>query len=82
MADEFKNILFERTENVATITLNRPPLNVLNIEMMREIDLALEGLKDDNKLKALIFKAQGKAFCPFVCTVFSARNYRFQTKVI
>lgn len=63
MADEFKNILFERTENVATITLNRPPLNVLNIEMMREIDLALEGLKDDRKLKALIFKAEGKAFC-------------------
>ncbi len=59
---EFKNIEFERDEHTAKITLNRPPLNVLNIEMMREISTALEGLKDDRKLKVVIFKAEGKAF--------------------
>lgn len=62
MAGNYKNIVFERDEHTATIILNRPPLNVLNIEMMREINLALRGLKDDTKLKVLIFRAEGKAF--------------------
>ncbi|UCE74603.1 MAG: enoyl-CoA hydratase/isomerase family protein [Methanomassiliicoccales archaeon] len=59
---ELKNIVFERDQNVATITLNRPPLNVLNIEMMKEINSVLEDLKDDRKLKVVIFRAEGKAF--------------------
>ncbi|UCF07790.1 MAG: enoyl-CoA hydratase/isomerase family protein [Thermoplasmata archaeon] len=62
MADEFKTIRFEKDEHVATITLNRPPLNVLNIEMMRELNTVLEGLKEDHKLKVVIFRAEGKAF--------------------
>lgn len=62
MADEFRNIKFEKDEHVAKITLNRPPLNVLNIEMMEEINVALEALKWDTKLKVLIFKGEGKAF--------------------
>jgi cyclohexa-1,5-dienecarbonyl-CoA hydratase len=59
---EYQNIKFERDEHTATITLNRPPLNVMNIKMMREINKALEGLNDDLKLKAVIFKGEGKAF--------------------
>lgn len=62
MSEDYQNIRFERDEHVAKITLNRPPLNVLNIQMMREISSALEGLKDDTKLKVLIFQAEGKAF--------------------
>lgn len=31
--------------------------------MMREINSVLEGLKNDRKLKVLIFQAEGKAFC-------------------
>lgn len=62
MADEYSNIIFEKDEHIATITLNRPPLNVLNIEMMRELNTVLEDLKEDPKLKVVIFKAQGKAF--------------------
>ncbi|UCE37520.1 MAG: enoyl-CoA hydratase/isomerase family protein [Thermoplasmata archaeon] len=62
MVNQYKNIQFEKDEHVAKITLNRPPLNVLNIEMMREINSVLEGLEDDKKLKAVIFQAEGKAF--------------------
>lgn len=62
MADEFKNIKFEKSEHIATITLDRPPLNVLNIEMMKEINTVLEGLKEDPKLKVVIFKGGAKAF--------------------
>ncbi len=59
---EFKNIQYTKDEHVATITLNRPPLNVLNIEMMREINSVVEELQDESKLKVVIFKAEGNAF--------------------
>jgi cyclohexa-1,5-dienecarbonyl-CoA hydratase len=62
MTDEFQNMLFERDEHIAKITFNRPPLNVLNLETMVEVNAALDNLKDDTKLKVLIFKANGKAF--------------------
>jgi cyclohexa-1,5-dienecarbonyl-CoA hydratase len=54
---EYKHILFERRDRVAKITLSRPPVNVLNIEMMREINQALESLMDDRVVKALVFEA-------------------------
>lgn len=58
---DFKNISFEMKEGVARIVLDRPPLNVLNIEMMGEINTALESLEEE-KLKVLVIAAQGKAF--------------------
>lgn len=58
----FKNISFEKSDGVATITLNREPLNVLNIAMMEEINSALESLERGHDLKVLVIKATGKAF--------------------
>src|SRR4030042_2827294 len=58
----FKHILTEFKEGVATLTLNRAPLNVLNIEMMEEINTYLEGLKKEESLKLLVVQAAGKAF--------------------
>ncbi len=58
----FKHIQTELKDGVATITLNRAPLNVLNIEMMEEINTHLEGLKDEKSLKLLIVQSAGKAF--------------------
>ena len=37
----FKHIQTELKDGVATLTLNRAPLNVLNIEMMEEINTYL-----------------------------------------
>ena len=37
---EFTHIKFQIEDRVARITFNRPPLNVLNIAMMREINAA------------------------------------------
>jgi cyclohexa-1,5-dienecarbonyl-CoA hydratase len=58
----FKHILTELKDGVATLTLNRAPLNVLNIEMMEEIDTYLEGLMKEKSLKLLVIQAAGKAF--------------------
>ena len=58
----FKHIQTEMKEGVAFLTLNRAPLNVLNIEMMEEINACLEGFMKEKSLKLLVFQAVGKAF--------------------
>ncbi len=49
-------------EEVATLTLSRDPLNVLNIAMMKEINSFLDALNQETGLKVLLIKAEGKAF--------------------
>lgn len=58
----FQHIKLEKKHGLAVLTLCREPLNVLNIAMMKEINAALDSLKDET-LKALLFRARGKAFC-------------------
>ena len=58
----YKHVQTELKEGVATLTLNRAPLNVLNIEMMEEINHFLEGLTKEKSLKLLVIQAAGKAF--------------------
>jgi cyclohexa-1,5-dienecarbonyl-CoA hydratase len=58
----YKHILTELKDGVATLTLNRAPVNVLNIEMMEEINSYLEELKKEKSLKLLVIQAMGKAF--------------------
>ena len=50
-------------EEVARITLARPPLNILTIEMMEELNRALAQIAGRPGLKALVLAAEGKAFC-------------------
>jgi cyclohexa-1,5-dienecarbonyl-CoA hydratase len=45
------------------ITLARPPLNLLTIEMLHELGEALERAAARPALKALVLAAEGKAFC-------------------
>jgi cyclohexa-1,5-dienecarbonyl-CoA hydratase len=47
---------------LGTITLKKPPVNVLNIEMMDEINDTLRGLIEEKDLKVVLFDAEGKCF--------------------
>ncbi len=58
----FKHIQTELKEGVAYLTLNRAPLNWLNIEMMEEINAYFESLTKERALKLLVIRALGKAF--------------------
>jgi len=60
---EYKNIKYQFSDGIARITLTHPPLNVLNIATMKEINGVLEGLVNEPNLKLLVFDAEGKAFC-------------------
>lgn len=47
---------------VATVTMNRPPVNVMHIPMMAEFNSLLETLVGDSNLVAIVLRAQGKTF--------------------
>jgi cyclohexa-1,5-dienecarbonyl-CoA hydratase len=58
---DYQYIGFEVASGAARLTLKRPPLNVLNIAMMREINSALDRF-DPATAKVLVIAAEGKAF--------------------
>ena len=49
--------------DVVRITLARPPLNILNLEMLESLRAALESAALRPALKAVVLAAEGKAFC-------------------
>jgi len=54
---EFQDIKFQIQNRVARITFARPPLNVFNIAMMREIGEALNECVRETDLAAIVFAA-------------------------
>jgi len=50
-------------EGIAEITLNHPPLNVLNNPMMAELNAILDKVLAAEDLAAVVIGAAGKAFC-------------------
>jgi cyclohexa-1,5-dienecarbonyl-CoA hydratase len=57
-----KLVQFASAQGVARLTLNRPPANVLSVEMMEEIVSALEQLEYQRDVKLLVINASGKYF--------------------
>jgi cyclohexa-1,5-dienecarbonyl-CoA hydratase len=50
-------------DRVARLVLDRPPLNVLHIPMLQELDEVLTDLAADPELRLLVMTGEGKAFC-------------------
>lgn len=61
----FQTVIYEKSDNIAYITLNRPHvLNVYNLQMRDELYQILCAIKDDDEVKVTILKGAGnKAFC-------------------
>ncbi len=55
-------VRFEVADGVARLTLARPPLNILTIEMMEELNDALRRVQALSEVRALVLSAEGKAF--------------------
>jgi len=59
----YENIIFEVKENKSILTINRPPMNILNIATMKEMNHALNTITDHDNVKVLIINSTGeKAF--------------------
>jgi enoyl-CoA hydratase len=58
----FKHVELDSQEGIVRVTLNRPPANVLSIDMMQELASALESLEYERGIKLLVLQASGKYF--------------------
>ncbi len=56
--NSFATIKFKIEDRVAHITFARPPLNIFNIAMMREIGAALASLTEQRGIVAIVFAAE------------------------
>lgn len=61
---DYRFILFEKKNSVATITINRPDkLNALDIQVLLELESAVEKTKEDPAIRVLVITGAGeKAF--------------------
>ncbi len=60
---DYDCIIFEKKDHIAIIKLNRPKvLNAMNRQLWIEMQDALEIIKEDSTLKALIITGEGRAF--------------------
>jgi 2-(1,2-epoxy-1,2-dihydrophenyl)acetyl-CoA isomerase len=61
---EFRQIIYEKQNRVATVTLNRPEkLNAYSEIMVHEILEALGDARDDDEVRAVIITGAGRGFC-------------------
>jgi len=62
---EFKNTLYEKSEGIATITINRPDaLNALNQDTISELLARFEDAENDENVKVIVLTGAGdRAFC-------------------
>lgn len=62
---DFEAIIYEASDHIATITLNRPDqLNAFNDAMAREMTWAWETIRDDDDIHVAVIQANGdRAFC-------------------
>jgi len=59
----FETILFERREQVAYVTLNRPDkLNALNLQMIEDLRAAAAAIDGDPAIRAVLLTGAGRAF--------------------
>jgi 2-(1,2-epoxy-1,2-dihydrophenyl)acetyl-CoA isomerase len=60
----YQCILFELTDGIARLTLNRPDrLNSFNVDMHAEVRDALERVRADATCRVLVLTGAGRAFC-------------------
>ena len=60
----YENILAERVDQIAIITLNRPEkLNAMSRQLLSDLDGALDEFENNNEASVLIIRGAGRAFC-------------------
>ena len=60
----FETLVLAREESVAIVTLNRPPANAISEALIRELNDALNSVRDDDSVRSVIITGAGdKIFC-------------------
>ncbi len=56
----FETIRYEKQGHIATLTLNRPPANSVNLAMLSELEKALDDAGQDREVRVLIITGAGE----------------------
>lgn len=75
----FKYIDFDISDNLARITLNHPPYNVLTVPLMTELADAIESLDGKNDVKCIVLNSSQKTFSAGISIEDSKPDRVFQT---
>ena len=61
----FETVIYEKTDTIAYVTLNRPQaLNAFSVQMRDDLYEVLSAIKADDEIRVVVFKGAGeKAFC-------------------
>jgi enoyl-CoA hydratase/carnithine racemase len=64
MAMQQDLVLVERTDRIATILFNNPPVNAASLRLLEELHRALDAIETDRTIRCVILSGAGeKAFC-------------------
>ena len=75
----FRFIQFDKTNDIARLTLNHPPHNVLTVPMMKEMAEAIESLNGRGDIKAILIESSQAAFSAGISLEDSRPDRVFQT---
>ena len=60
----YENILYDKSDGIATVTLHRPDkLNAYTLEMGEEVVQAFRDAREDDAVRAVILTGSGRGFC-------------------
>jgi len=60
---KLESVDFEVKDHVATVALNRPPVNAMNRALRRDLISAFDHIAESKEIRAVILTARGKIFC-------------------
>ena len=61
--NSFDDVAVEWHDHVAVVEIRRPPLNFFDVRLIENIAETFEALEQDDRCRAIVLAAQGKAFC-------------------
>ena len=61
--NRLETLIITRENGLAVVTLNNPPMNTLSSTMVAELIRTINQLGDDEKVRAILINARGRAFC-------------------
>jgi enoyl-CoA hydratase len=76
MQPALENVRTQVADNIAVVTLDRPPVNALDTPTWVDLAAAFDALSARRDVRAAIFTATGKVFCAGVDLVDSPRRHR------
>jgi enoyl-CoA hydratase/carnithine racemase len=63
MTDRIGDVHIRREGHVATVTIDKPPINSVSVDLMRDLADALHTLDKEPEMRAVVLATAGKVFC-------------------